>query len=200
MPETTAFFAAGLPAPAYSYSEFRALVRTLAAEHRTSGPDQLPGLIRFTDQNQGHLDRAFAAPLLPALVEQLRTLANFEIWVMLGETWCGDTAHTLPVLERLAQASGGRVQLFVLLRSDHPAAMAAHQTNGKNSIPKLIRLDAATYRELGTWGPRPSAAQALSEQLHAEHTPTGQLVRLMNEWYTDDNGQSLQAELLALLG
>ena len=192
---------AAVPAPAYTYDEFRELVGTLAAAHRTSGPDQTPGLIRYTDQNQAHLDRAHAVPLLPALVEKLRHLAQPEQWLVLGEAWCGDTAHLLPVLARLADESAGRVQLHVLLRSDHPALMAAHQTNGSDSIPKLIRRDAATGADLGDWGPRPAAGQELAHRLHADKSlHTNQIIKAMNEWYQADNGQAMQQELLNLLG
>ena len=187
--------------PAYTYLEFRALVGRLAAGHRTTGPDQAPGLVRYTDQNQAHLDRSSALPLLPALVERLRHLPRPEHWLLLGEAWCGDTAHTLPVLAHLAAQSQGRVHLHVVLRSEHPALMAAYQTNGKNSIPKLIRRDAETGADLGTWGPRPAAAQVLSQQLHGDATlHTNQVVKGMNEWYAADAGRAVQQELLAALG
>ncbi|GAB3587880.1 thioredoxin family protein [Hymenobacter daeguensis] len=193
--------AAAVPAPAYTYAEFRALVRDLAAGRRTTGPEQSPGLIRYTDQNQGHLDRAYVLPLLPGLVETLRTLPRPEQWLVLAEAWCGDTAHVLPILAHLADESAGRVRLHVLLRSEHPALMAAHQTNGKNSIPKLIRRDAATGADLGDWGPRPAAAQELAHRLHGDKLlHTNQVVKGMNDWYAADNGQAVQHELLALLG
>ena len=192
---------APLPTPTYTYPEFRALLSQLAAEHRTTGPDQTPGLVRYTDQNQAHLDHASALPLLPALLEHLRQLPRPEQWLLLGETWCGDTAHTLPILAHLAAQSQGRVHLHVVLRSDHPELMAAYQTNGKNSIPKLIRRDAETGADLGTWGPRPAAAQVLSHQLHTDPAlHTNQVVKSMNEWYTTDAGQAVQQELLAALG
>ena len=127
----------------------------LAARHRTTGADQNPALVRFTAQNQAHLDHAYALPLLPALVDKLRHLPRPEHWLVLGEAWCGDTAHTLPILAHLAGESAGRVRLHVLLRSDHPELMAAHQTDGKNSIPKLIRRDEATGADLGDLGPAP---------------------------------------------
>ena len=191
---------ATLPTPAYSYPEFRALVARLAAEHRTTGPDQTLGLIRYTNQNQAHLDQAYAQPLLSALVAHLRQLPRPEQWLVLGEAWCGDTAHILPVLAHLAAESGGRVQLHTVLRSDHPALMAAYQTDGKNSIPKLVRRDAKTGADLGTWGPRPAAAQVLSHRLHADDSlHTNQVVKAMNEWYAADEGQSEQRELLAEL-
>lgn len=200
MPDTASSSPA-VPAPAYSYPDFRALVGTLAAEHRTSGPEQSPGLVRYTAQNLAHLDRAAAQPLLPALVETLQNLPQPEQWLLLGEAWCGDTAHTLPVLASLAASSAGRVTLHVVLRSDHPALMAAHQTNGKNSIPKLIRRDAATGTDLGDWGPRPAAAQVLAQALHADkNLHTNEIVKQMNAWYAADYGQAVQHELLALLG
>ncbi|HEX8656039.1 MAG TPA: thioredoxin family protein [Hymenobacter sp.] len=188
-----------VPAPAFTYAQFRALVSTLAAEHRTSGPDQNPAFVRFTEQNQAHLDRAYATPLLPELVAALASLPQPEHWLVLGEAWCGDTAHLLPILARLAEASAGTVQLHLLLRSDHPALMAAHQTNGSNSIPKLIRRAEATGVDLGDWGPRPAVAQELAHQLHADKSlHTNQIIKAMNAWYEADNGQSTQQELLAL--
>lgn len=192
---------APVPAPAYTYPEFRALLATLAAEHRTTGPEQSPGLVRYTDQNQTHLDNGYARPLLPALVEKLQLLPRPESWLVLGEAWCGDTAHALPILAHLAAESLGKVTLHVVLRSEHPELMATHQTDGKNSIPKLIRYDAATGAELGTWGPRPAAAQVLSHQLHGDKSlHVNQVVKGMNAWYEADNGQAMQQELLALLG
>jgi hypothetical protein len=191
---------AAAPSPAYTYPEFRTLLATLAAEHRTTGPEQSPGLVRYTDQNQAHLDSGYARPLLPALVAKLRQLPRPEHWLVLGEAWCGDTAHALPILAHLAEESQGQVTLHVVLRSDHPELMATHQTNGKNSIPKLIRYDAATGAELGTWGPRPAEAQVLSHQLHSDKTlHVNQVVKGMNAWYEADNGQAMQQELLALL-
>ena len=189
-----------VPAPAYTYAQFRALVGTLAAERRTSGPDQSPGLIRYTDQNQAHLDRAYAHALLPHLVARLAQLPRAEHWLVLGEAWCGDTAHLLPVLARLAEESTGTIRLHVLLRSEHPELMAAHQTKGADSIPKLIRLDHATGADLGDWGPRPAEAQVLAHQLHADKSlPVNKIIKAMNAWYEADIGKALQQELLVLL-
>ena len=133
-------------------------------------------------------------------MDRLRHLAAPQRWLVLAEAWCGDTAHELPLLAHLAEGSGGRVALHVLLRSEHPAFMAAHQTEGKNSIPKLVMQDAATGHPVAEWGPRPAAAQALAHRLHADPAQhTAAIVRQMNEWYAADQGQSLQRELLAVL-
>ncbi|WP_035564955.1 thioredoxin family protein [Hymenobacter sp. IS2118] len=192
---------ATVPAPAYTYAQFRELVGTLSDEGRTTGPDQNPGLVRYTKQNQHHLDNTYAMPLLPALVQQLAHLPQPELWLVLAEAWCGDTAHVLPILAHLVDESAGRVALYVVLRSDHPDLMAAHQTNGGNSIPKLIRRDLATGETLGDWGPRPAEAQKLAKELHAnKDLHTNEIVKTMNEWYTTSNGQAVQQELLALLG
>lgn len=191
---------AGPPSPHYSYPEFRQLVTDLATAGRTTGPDQLPLLLHTTVKNQAHLDRAHADALLPEMAAALarHVPASGWDWVVLAEAWCGDTAHALPVLARVAEASAGRISLHVLLRSDHPAVMAAHQTNGKNSIPKLVCLSHATRGELGAWGPRPAAAQQLNEQLHADPAlRVTQIIRQMNAWYEADHGQSIQRELLA---
>ena len=189
-----------VPKPAYTYPEFRALVGLLAAERRTTGPEQLPFYIRLTAQNQDHLDRLYAAPLRPALVARLRQLPRPQQWLVLAEAWCPDTAFALPVLAHLAAESQGQVSLHVLLRSEHPGLMAAYQTNGKNSIPKLIRRDAETGQDQGTWGPRPEAVRELSDRLHNDKDlPINQVAKGMSDWYEADNGQELQRELLAQL-
>lgn len=202
MSTSTSPLTAGPPTPSYTYAEFRRLIAELAATHRTTGPDQLPLLLHTTAQNQAHLDRAYADPLLPEVAAALaqHVPASGWEWVVLAEAWCGDTAHGLPVLARMAEASAGRISLHILLRSDHPDVMAAHQTNGKNSIPKLICLDVATRRELGTWGPRPAEAQYLSTKLHEDKDlRITQILKQMNAWYETDRGFSIQRELLALL-
>jgi hypothetical protein len=191
---------AAVPAPAYTYAQFRALMDTLTAERRTTGPDQSPGLIRYTDQNRLHLDRAHAMPLLPKLVEKLAHLPQPEYWLVLGEAWCGDTAHLLPIVAHLAEESAGKVELFLLLRSEHAELMAAHQTNGSDSIPKLIRREQASGNDLGDWGPRPTMAQLLAQQLHKDKSlHVNEIIKTMNSWYEGDNGRAVQDELLALL-
>jgi hypothetical protein len=139
-------------------------------------------------------------PLQPELVAVLTQLPQPEHWLVLAEAWCVDTAQILPVLAHLAEASQGRVTLHVLLRSDHPELMAAHQTNGGNSIPKLIRRGADTGADLGSWGPRPAHAQALAQQLHADKSlHTNEIIKTMNAWYDADKSQALQQELLQQL-
>jgi len=185
---------------ALTYPQYRALVSTLAQEHRTSGPEQKPLLIRLTHLNQELLDQAYEHPLLPELIAALRALPQPWRWVVLAEAWCGDTSQHLPVLAHLAAESAGRVELRVLLRSEHPAVMEAHLTDGKASIPKLVCLDAATLTERGTWGPRPAAAQTLAAQLHADKDlHVMELIKRMNAWAAADQGQSVQRELLALM-
>ncbi|HEX8349729.1 MAG TPA: thioredoxin family protein [Hymenobacter sp.] len=187
-------------AEALTYPAFQALVTRLAHEHRTSGPEQHPFLIQTTQQNQAVLDADHGLPLLPELVALLRQVPNRWFWAVLGEAWCGDTAHQVQLLAHLASESENQVELRILLRSEHPDVMAAYQTNGKDSIPKLVCLEADTMQTLGTWGPRPAAAQQLAEQLHAnKELHATQVSQQMNEWYNADQGQSFQRELLPLV-
>lgn len=97
----------------------------------------------------------------------------------------------LPVLAHLAKESEGRTDRLVLFRSEYPILMVAYQSNGKNSIPKCICLD-ATLTELGTWGPCPASAETLSHRLQAEFgLPITQLLKQMNTWSDDDQERFL---------
>ncbi|SMB96121.1 hypothetical protein SAMN00120144_0541 [Hymenobacter roseosalivarius DSM 11622] len=66
-----------------------------------------------------------------------------------------------PLLACLAKESDGCINRRFLLRSKYLILRATFQSTGKNSLSKLICLDAATLTELSTWGPCPAAAEVL---------------------------------------
>ena len=93
----------------------------------------------------------WAATAFRALPGGLRML-------VLNAAWCLDSANTVPVLARIAEAVPG-VELRLLERDDYPELMDRYLTDGGRSIPLAILLD-QSFRELGRWGPRPAELQA----------------------------------------
>lgn len=74
--------------------------------------------------------------------------------VVLAEDWCGDVIANLPVLGRLAQASG-KLNLRIFLRDQNLDIMDQYLKEGQfRAIPTLVFFD-HEFNELGHWIERP---------------------------------------------
>jgi len=91
-----------------------------------------------------------------AFFQQLPQAINV---LALAEDWCGDVIANLPVLGKLAQASG-KINLRVFLRDQNLDIMDQYLKEGQfRSIPVFVLFD-ADYQELGYWIERPATMTA----------------------------------------
>ena len=72
--------------------------------------------------------------------------------------------------------------------------MDAYTTNGARAIPKLICLDAETFTEIGTWGPRPETVQTYVAELRTQNMEQERIIENVHAWYAKDRTRTLQAE------
>ena len=129
----------------------------------------------------------------------LNGLAAGTKMLVLNEFWCGDGAQILPVHEAMEAASGGRLEVRVLMRDAHLDVMDLFLTNGGRSIPKTVLLN-ADLEVLGSWGPRPAEAMALVKRIKSDPAIAHTYSEEVHKWYTQDKQQNIQAELAVLLG
>ena len=129
----------------------------------------------------------------------LNGLATGTKMLVLNELWCGDGAQILPVHEAMEAASGGRLEVRVLMRDAHLDVMDLFLTNGGRSIPKTVLLN-ADLEVLGSWGPRPAEAMALVKRIKSDPAIAHTYSEEVHKWYTQDRQQNIQAELAVLLG
>ena len=129
----------------------------------------------------------------------LSGLAAGTKMLVLNEFWCGDGAQILPIHEAIEAASGGRLEVRVLMRDAHLDVMDLFLTNGGRSIPKTVLLN-ADLEVLGSWGPRPAEAMALVKRIKSDPTIAHTYSEEAHKWYTQDKQQNIQAELAVLLG
>lgn len=185
----------------FTYPQYEALIDQLLAENKTTGPDQDPKMVQYTQMNQVRMTRiARITVLLPAVQEALAQLSRSLQWVILTEAWCGDAAQNVPVFFKIAEESQGKILLKLLLRDENLELMDQYLTNGTRSIPKLICFDATTGQELGTWGPRPAAAQELYRAFKADPVGTKkEFIQNVQLWYARDRTNSMQHEMAQLL-
>jgi len=71
-------------------------------------------------------------------------------------------------------------------------------TDGARSIPKLVAIDRISGDILGTWGPRPKAAQDLFAEQRSRGIEKPIISENIQRWYLADRGRSLQQEIAEL--
>jgi hypothetical protein len=99
-------------------------------------------------------------------VSAFKSLPQTVHVLALAEDWCGDVVANLPILGRLEQEAGGKLNVRVLLRDQQPGeqVMDEHLNKGQyKSIPTLIFLD-GEYNEVGVWVERPDSVTKAREE------------------------------------
>lgn len=132
------------------------------------------------------------------LLETLNLLHHPLNWLVISEHWCGDASQILPIINAVAAASRGFINLRIVYRDENVDLMDAHLTNGGRAIPKLIQLD-TKFSVTGIWGPRPNKAQKLVWELKANPLTAPTYAEKLHKWYADDKTISTQRDLLKLL-
>jgi len=118
-------------------------------------------------------------------------------WIVITESWCGDSAQNLPVIAKLAQLSGW-IEFKIVLRDSNLEFMDLHLTNGGRAIPKLIVFD-ENDNEIFQWGPRPVEAQNLFTRLKNEGMPKTDINKELHLWYGRNRGKEVEREIYELI-
>ena len=183
-----------------SYQEYRNLVAQYAAEGKTSGNTQTADYINYTKLNESRMHRLDKTlQVIDEVKEYLENLQRPYIWLVLAETWCGDAAQVVPVINKMAEVSD-KIDLRILLRDENEALMNLFLTNGTKSIPKLIMLDKETNEVIADFGPRPKGAKQLIIDYKATHGMVNETAKIeLQKWYLADKGISIQKEIVALM-
>lgn len=193
----TNIFADDLQEP-MSFEAYYELSQSLFAQGRTTSESENYNTAEILDYAKVNLARMKRLLKTVKVTEEV-TAALAEMpapqrWFVLTESWCGDAAQVTPIINQIASESA-QVDLVMVLRDKNLDLMDAFLTNGGRSIPKLIATDALTGRVLGSWGPRPAAAQSLVMELKAENTPFPELAEKLHGWYAQNASMDTQAEL-----
>ncbi|MBA6315358.1 thioredoxin family protein [Cellulophaga baltica] len=197
--EISQLLSASLP-KAVSYQEYRAIVSALVANGLSTGTVQNDALANYTllnDKRMKRLDKTLK--FSEDIVERITKVSKKITWLVLTESWCGDAAQTMPVMNKLASLNPN-IEFKVILRDENLALMNQFLTNGTLSIPKLLMIDDATNTVFSEWGPRPSkATQLVAEYKNTHGTLTPEFKQDLQIWYTKDKGVNTAEDLLASL-
>jgi len=184
---------------AISYADYREMVTQLALEGKSTGPIQTEALTNYTLLNDRRMKRFDKTVKIPAeTTAKIKGIDRKTTMLVLTESWCGDAAPTVPVMNKIAELSEN-IELRIILRDENTELMNRFLTNGAMSIPKVLFLDPEN-KVLTDWGPRPKPAAQLVEAHKAEHgILLPEIKEEIQQWYNKDKGQTTLVELLSCL-
>jgi len=188
------------------YKAYRELMATQVEAGETSGPIQNESLANYTKLNHSRssrLDRKIT--LKPFVEERIKLVRQPQNWLVITETWCGDAAQILPVLNKMAETSE-HIQMKTIWRDENLKLMDKHLSNGSRAIPKLICLNEDFTEVLGEWGARPRDAQELVvknkevmaklKDKQAKDEQYAEFQIELQKWYNANKGEDVQLEML----
>jgi len=185
---------------AMTYQDYRILVDNLSDEGRSTGPEQAEVLTNYTVLNQRRMKRLDKT--LKISDEAVKIINAFDkkvTWLVLTESWCGDAAQTMPMINKVAEINDN-ISLKVNLRDENLDIMNRFLSNNTMSIPKLIMVSDETGEVIGEWGSRPSiATQMVMDYKKENGALTPEFKQDLQVWYNKDKGQSTLYDLLNLL-
>ncbi|WP_205625224.1 thioredoxin family protein [Aquimarina atlantica] len=184
----------------YTYQEYKNLISDLLTENKSTGHEQSEALTNYSMLNDRRMKRWDKTLKIDESISTSFSNADLNVtWVVLTEGWCGDAAHVLPVLNKLAELNDG-IDLKIISRDDHDKLMNNFLTNGGKSIPKLIVYDNQNKEVLNSWGPRPSVATQMVNDYKERHGSLDpEFKQDLQVWYNKDKGANIAEDLASLL-
>ena len=183
-----------------SYQDYRDLVNQLAKANSNTGLEKTEDLANYTKLNDKRMKRWDKTIKVSEATQQ--RISNFNLntsWLVIAESWCGDGAHVIPVLNKIAELNTN-INLRLLLRDENPELMDAFLTNGNKAIPKVIIVDNETGNVLNTYGPRPSEAANYVKRFKAKYGMlTPEFKEDLQHWYNKDKGQNVIDDITEIL-
>lgn len=183
-----------------SYQSYRELVKKLAEENDTTGPEKTEALVNYTKLNDRRMKRWDKTIKVSEGLQKKITEFNHPVtWLVITESWCGDAAHVLPALHKIVELNEN-LNMKIVLRDDNPELMEAFLTEGSRSIPKVIMIDEKTGDVLTTYGPRPSEATLYVNRYKAKYGKlTPEFKEDLQHWYNKNKGQNVLEDVTEML-
>ncbi len=131
----------------------------------------------------------------------LSALKSDMRWYVFADLNCGDCAQTLPVLERMAEGAGGKIEMRIILKEEEPQLMDLYLSNGSRAVPKLIAFDVESGHEMFRWGARPATGLKIYENFrnNKDKISWDDFEKELHLWYAKDRGTEVQHEVADLI-
>jgi len=193
------FFDEGRPHDGLSYDEYRTDWNRQLDDEPPKGADpserRMYHYLNYNWERQAQVHEAYTPS--QDLQSAVEAIDAPQLWMVLTEPWCGDSAFLLPVIAEAA-ALNDQVILRILPRDENLDIMDQYLTGGSRSIPKLVAFS-ETGDELFTWGPRPESSAQLYRQLKQEYDEKSEMIADLLDHYEDEGWREADEELAAAI-
>lgn len=152
-------------------------------------------MAKLNFQRSSRIHRTFSPS--EEIKELIAEISEPQIWMVISEDWCGDSAQNIPYIAELAKLNP-YIELKIFPRDTNLDIIDLYLTNGTRSIPKLVAFD-NDGNELFQWGPRPNQAAELIAKLKAEGKTKEEFLEQLHLWYGRNRGSELLNELSELI-
>jgi hypothetical protein len=173
--------------------DFDTYLHTMEAE---AALKETEGLLAYVPMNLQRVNRILKTYQASSeLLSCLKDIKHPLIWLVISENWCGDAAQIVPVMQKIALLSEGKITLKLIYRDAHLPLIDAHLTGGSRSIPKLIQLD-SHFNLNAVWGPRPNEAQELVLALKKNPATAATYSEELHKWYAQNKQTFIERDLI----
>ena len=150
---------------------------------------------KYNDERSQRVQSAYK--MSDALKEQIGQIDEPQLWMILTEDWCVDSAYALPIIYAAASRNS-KINIRILPRDANLDIMDRYLTNEARSIPKLV-IFSMEGEELIEWGPRPAALQSLRAEMKESGEPGNIISQKSVEWYESGGWCEVESELIHAL-
>jgi thioredoxin family protein len=180
-----------------NFQSYQQLFQDTINSPSPAAPYDKPAYLHYARLNWSRMNRWLKQAIISdRLSEQVMKIKEPQQWIVITEPWCGDAAHSVPLLHRISLLNP-MISVDYQLRDSEPYLINSYLTNGSKSIPKLI-VRSAQGTDLLTWGPRPAKCQVLFEKLQSTKADFDTVAAEIQKWYNAFASTELQDELTDL--
>lgn len=185
---------------AMSYEVYHSLLAELADNDSNSGAEKTTDLANYTKLNSKRMKR-WDKTIKLTEDEKMNILASNKkiTFLIITESWCGDAAHVIPVLNKII-ALNDNFKIKLVLRDENLELMDLFLTNGGRAIAKVIMIDDTTEEVFNTYGPRPSEATLLVNDYKEKNGKlTPEFKEDLQRWYNKNKGRNIISDIINII-
>jgi len=192
------FFINKIPHNGMTFEKYSELAEEKIHDETSVTDEKEKELLEYTKLNihrTGRINKIYKVS--EELKEVISKIDKKQLWMMITEDWCGDSAQNLPYIAKMA-AESENIELKIIYRDQNLDIMDQYLTNGTSrSIPKLVAFN-MNGEELFQWGPRPQELVELVEQWKTEMEPKKWKEKIQL-FYGRNRGKAIEQEFTQLL-
>jgi hypothetical protein len=182
----------------YTWKEYRDRFKSILHQKVPEAPYDNPNYYNYLKLNDSRQNRWLKKGVLTdGSKKAITKIKTKQEWIIITEPWCGDAAHSIAFLKLMADLNPLITVKFVW-RDEPPFLIEHYLTNSGKSVPKLIVRNENGI-DLFTWGPRPEPCQKLYYKLRDDNADFERMKIDLQQWYNQDQGKTLQNEMVELL-